>query len=111
MLAFLPLTTILKVGYLKSPPWQTEPWRTLLQQNAPGLTRIPAPVLISQGGADQLVPPSITASFVKEQCRRGGKVEYRVYPGVGHDAGAESASNVVTWIADRFSGKPPPSNC
>jgi len=51
-LAFLPLTQILKIGFLKSPPWQTEPWKTLLQQNTPGQTTTPAPILISQGGAD-----------------------------------------------------------
>ena len=41
----------------------------------------------------------------------GEKVEYRVYPGVSHDAGEQSAPDVVTWIADRFAGKPPPSTC
>jgi acetyl esterase/lipase len=110
-LALLPLTTILKVGYLKSPPWQTEPWKTLLQQNTPGQTRIPAPIFIAQGGADQLVHPPVTAAFVKHLCSLGEKAEYRVYAGVGHDAGAESTPDVVKWIADRFAGKLPPSNC
>ncbi|MBV9282405.1 MAG: alpha/beta fold hydrolase [Chloroflexi bacterium] len=111
MLAFLPLTTILKVGYLRSPPWQSEPWQTLLKQNTPGQARIPAPILISQGGADQLVLPAVTAAYVRRLCRMGEKVEYRVYPGVGHDAGAESAPDVVAWLANRFAGKPPPSTC
>jgi hypothetical protein len=41
----------------------------------------------------------------------GEKVVYRVYPGAGHDAGAESSSDVVKWVADRFAGKSPPSTC
>jgi hypothetical protein len=36
-------------------------------------------------------------------------VVYRVYLGVGHDAGAESSTDVVKWVAGRFAGKPPPS--
>ncbi|MDQ2741467.1 MAG: lipase family protein [Chloroflexota bacterium] len=111
MLAFIPLTQVLKIGYLKSPPWQTEPWKTLLAENTPGKTKIPAPVLISQGGADQLVHPPVTAAFAKHLCAMGEQVEYRVYPGAVHDAGAESGSNVAKWIANRFAGKPPPSTC
>jgi len=110
-LGFLPLTTILKVGYLKRPPWQTEPWKTLLAQNTPGQVKTPAPILISQGGADQLVHPPVTAAFVKQLCRIGEKITYRVYPGVVHDAGAESAADVVTWIAARFAHQPAPSTC
>ncbi|MGI8826658.1 MAG: lipase family protein [Chloroflexota bacterium] len=111
VLGFFPLTQILKIGYLKSLPWKTEPWKTDLEQNTPGKTKIPAPVLISQGDADLLVHPPVTAAFVKHLCAMGEKVEYRVYPGVVHDAGAQSASNVAAWIADRFAGKIPPSNC
>jgi hypothetical protein len=110
-LGFIPLTTILKVGYLKSPSWQTDPWRTLLAQNTPGQVKTPAPILISQGGADLLVHPSITAAFVKGLCRMGEKVTYRVYPGVVHDAGGESAADVVKWIANRFAEQPAPSTC
>ncbi|GAC1334059.1 MAG: lipase family protein [Chloroflexota bacterium] len=110
-LGFLPLTTILKVGYLKSPPWHTEPWKSLLLQNSPGRMSIPAPIFIAQGGADQLVHPPVTAAFVKRLCTVGDRVVYRVYPGVGHDAGAQSAPDVVRWIADRFAGKPPQSTC
>jgi alpha-beta hydrolase superfamily lysophospholipase len=110
-LGFLPLSTLLKIGYLRSPPWHTEPWKTLLQQNTPGASRIPAPVFIAQGGADALVHPPITAAFARHLCGMGEKVEYRVYPGVPHDAGAESAPDIVRWIADRFAGKPPPSTC
>jgi len=110
-LAFLPLTTLLKVAYLKSPPWQTEPWKTLLKQNTLGETRTPAPVFIAQGSADQIVHPPITAAFARHLCGMGEKVDYRVYSGVGHDAGAQSAPDVVKWIADRFAGKPPPTTC
>jgi acetyl esterase/lipase len=111
MLGLLPLTAVLRVRYLKSPPWKAEPWKTLLQQNTPGETRTNAPLFITQGGADALVPPSLTAAFAKHLCAMGETVEYRVYPGVPHDAGAQSAPDVARWIAARFAGRPPPSNC
>jgi len=110
-LAVIPLAQVLKIGYLKGLPWQIEPWKTIVKQNTPGQTKIPAPILISQGGADLLVHPPITAAFVKHLCSVGERVVYRVYPGVPHDAGAASSSDAVRWTADRFAGKPAPSTC
>jgi alpha-beta hydrolase superfamily lysophospholipase len=110
-LSTLPLTQLLKIGFLKSPPWNADPWKTLLKENTPGAMKIPAPVLISQGGADPLVHPSITAAYVKHLCAMAEKVRYHVYPGVVHDAGAESAPDVTQWVADRFAGRPPSSTC
>jgi len=110
-LAVIPLAQLLKIGYLKGLPWQIDPWKTIVKQNTPGQTKIPAPILISQGGADLLVHPPITAAFVKHLCSVGERVVYRVYPGVPHDAGAASSSDAVRWIADRFAGKPASSTC
>ncbi len=111
VLAFIPLTQLLKISYLKSLPWTTEPWKSLLLQNSPGQTKIPAPVLISQGAADLLVHPSVTAAFAQHLCRLGERVYYRVYPGVGHDAGAQSGPDVTKWIANRFAGAAAPTTC
>lgn len=110
-LGLLPLTAILHVGYLKRLPWQTEPWKSILQQNSPGQTRIPAPLFIAQGADDQLVHPPVTAAFVRHLCRMGERVQYRLYRTIGHEVNDDSAPDVVKWIAARFADKPPPSIC
>ncbi|MDQ6806184.1 MAG: lipase family protein [Actinomycetota bacterium] len=102
----------LKLSYLHTLPWDIEPWRGLVKLNTPGATKIPAPVLITQGGADKLVRPSVTDAFAKRLCRQGATVDYRSYPGVDHiRTGPATASDVARWIADRFTGTKPPSTC
>jgi len=102
----------LKLVYLSKLPWETEPWKTVLEANIPGQVRIPAPLFIGQGAADQLVRPDVQAAFVTGLCKAGGTVQYRTYPGVDHlGAGPAAAPDATAWIADRFAGKPPPSTC
>jgi len=106
------LTSLLKLSYLSSPPWDTQPFGDLLSHNTPGADSIGAPVLIAQGEADPLVKPEINAEFAARLCRQGETVDYVAYPGVGHlDAGQATAHDASTWIADRFAGKPPPTTC
>jgi pimeloyl-ACP methyl ester carboxylesterase len=106
------VATLLRLSYLRAPPWETEPWKELLDQNTPGDTRIPAPILIVQGAADELVRPAITAAFVKTLCTSGDMVEYRTYSGVGHLAiGPDAARAVASWIQDRFAGLAARSTC
>jgi len=106
------LTTLLKVRYLTKPPWKTEPWKGLLETNSAGRVKVPAPMIITQGEADTLVRPPITAAFAKRLCAAGQTVLYRTYPGVDHiQAGPKTAPDVARWIADRFAGTPAPSTC
>jgi pimeloyl-ACP methyl ester carboxylesterase len=106
------LATLLKLSYLRAPPWETQPWKGLLDQNTPSDSRIPAPILIVQGAADELVRPGITAAFVKTLCTRGDAVVYRTYPGFGHLAlGPDAAPAVAAWIQDRFAGTPARNTC
>jgi fermentation-respiration switch protein FrsA (DUF1100 family) len=98
--------------FSSSPPWRTEPWRTILAQNTPGAGAIDVPILITQGGADKIVPPRVTERFVKQLCAKGERVDLRLYPSVEHqEAGIVVAPDVASWIADRFAGRPAPSTC
>lgn len=99
MLAVVPEAELLKIRFLEMPPWEVEPWSTILAENTPGGTTIDAPVLIAQGAADPLVVPAVQRAFVDGWCARGQDVEYRIYDGVGHlDAGHASAGDVATWL-------------
>ncbi|MDQ6778240.1 MAG: lipase family protein [Actinomycetota bacterium] len=102
----------LKISYLHTLPWDFDPWRSLLKLNTPGAAKIPAPIFITQGGADMLVRPAVTAAFAKRLCEQRATVDYRAYPGVDHiRAGPDTASDVARWIAERFAGAKAPSTC
>ncbi len=105
-------STALKVSYLRADPWDIEPWKSLINLNTPGHARIPAPVLITQGEADAVIAPSITAAFAKRLCSERETVDYRTYARVTHvGVGADTAAFVAHWIADRFAGKRAPTSC
>jgi pimeloyl-ACP methyl ester carboxylesterase len=112
ILGALPSALGLGLRFITSPPWSTEPWRNILAENDPGATPIAVPVLVTQGGADKIVPARATEKLVGAMCAKGEKVELRLFPSVEHlEAGIIAAPDVAAWIADRFAGRPPPSTC
>jgi len=95
-----------------SPPWRSAPWKAILAQNTPGTQPIGVPILLTQGGADKIVPASVTERLARGLCSRGERVELRLYPSAEHlEAGVLVAPDVAAWIAERFAGRPAPSTC
>jgi pimeloyl-ACP methyl ester carboxylesterase len=112
ILASVPASLALNLTFLHAPPWETEPWKTIVENNTPGGAPTDAPLLIVQGDADPIVAPDVTARLVDRLCAAGETVEYLVLEGIAHlDAGHVAVPDVVRWIADRFAGKPPPTTC
>ncbi|CAN5479531.1 hypothetical protein BH23ACT3_BH23ACT3_03160 [soil metagenome] len=112
MLAVVPEAELLTIQFLETPPWDVEPWSTILSENTPGAPNIDAPVLIAQGAADPLVLPAVQEAFVGAWCGRGQKREYRTYDGVGHlDAGHASAADVATWLQQLLEGNESEPTC
>jgi pimeloyl-ACP methyl ester carboxylesterase len=105
IIASVPGSLALKLTFLHTPPWETEPWRTILEENNPGGTRTNAPILIVQGDADPIVAPEVTARLVDKLCAEGDTVELRPLKDVAHlEAGHVAAPEVVRWIEERFAG-------
>jgi acetyl esterase/lipase len=93
-------------------PAEVEPWHSLLVRNTPGALPATLPVFLAQGTADGLVRPQVTANYMAQLCRAGSRVRMLELPGVSHGfAGAKSADAAVAWMADRFAGRPAPSDC
>ena len=93
-------------------PARTKPWQSLLARNTPGALPRSSPVFLAQGTTDGLVRPQVTASYMQRLCRAGSQVQMLVMPNVSHGfAGRDSASAAVSWMADRFAGRAPPSDC
>lgn len=85
-----------------------------LRQNTPATT-MPAPILIAQGAADDLVLADLQARYVAARCAAGQDVDYRTYAGrdhislvTGHPA---IEADLVAWSRARFAGQPDTPNC
>ncbi|CAN5810933.1 lipase family protein [soil metagenome] len=112
ILASVPGSLILDLTFLSAPPWEAEPWASIVGQNDPSRGRSAAPLLITQGADDPIVDPSVTKAFVAEQCASGSDVELSMLADTAHlDAGAKATPQVLEWIADRFAGRPTTPTC
>jgi pimeloyl-ACP methyl ester carboxylesterase len=73
---------------------------------------VTGPMLVVQGEADESVLPPITAELVDDLCAHRDTIEYRTYPGAGHDEVLHASSaDVAAWMAARMSGEPAPTTC
>lgn len=107
-------TNLLPAGGIFSKDPTSGPLGKRLEANTPKRI-IPAPVLIAQGEADDLVRLDVQARYVMERCSAGQKVEFRTYPARDHVSVVSSdsplAPELIIWTRDRFQGKPAEGNC
>lgn len=87
-------------------------WQTMAeQQSAPQLTP-GQPLMVVESKADQVVLPNTTALYIQQACKAGvdpatlwlDKAAHQQIP-------AQSATQVISWISDRFARKAPSSSC
>jgi pimeloyl-ACP methyl ester carboxylesterase len=83
--------------------WTSKPWVDVARENSADPRRIAAPLLVVQGTDDRVVPPSLTARFVRTACAAGAQIELLRIDGGSHFwAGMDSASFAVGWMAKRL---------
>ncbi|WP_418001699.1 lipase [Mycobacterium sp. PDNC021] len=82
-------------------PAATEALRGYLRKATLPQAPAAAPMLITPGPADGLVPPEQTAAAVERACAMGDVIDY-VQP---------DEADALGWITDRFNGVPAPNNC
>ena len=88
------------------------PWKEKMKTNSFEPTHLSAPLLIAQGGKDDVVMPDLTRKFAVASCRMGDDVKMIFKPDGGHLTIAEETSaGMVDWLAARFDGKPAESDC
>lgn len=101
----------LRQRFLTADPDRVEPWRSLMRRNSPG-SAIRVPVLLAQGTADRTVPVTVTRDYARRLCRRGTAVRWLPLDGGSHILAARSsAAETVAWLAGRFAGERPRSDC
>ncbi|MGA8047622.1 MAG: lipase family protein [Dermatophilaceae bacterium] len=114
-------STLVSVGTimaLDKTIWNGDPNRGALAQRLEENTPsgpIEAPLLIGQGGADQLVVPSAQDAFVEERCADGQQIDYRVYEGRDHvplvEPDSPAIPELVEWTQARLQGEPAENTC
>jgi alpha-beta hydrolase superfamily lysophospholipase len=102
----------LKRRFLLQSPLALPGWRSAIAANSISSFSTTVPAIIFQGGSDTVVDPKVTAQVVRTSCQNGARLKFVYLPGVGHGGSAKaSVAQAVSWINDRFRGKPAPSNC
>ena len=87
-------------------------WVTRLAESSPGKERLPMPVLLHQGLADDIVPAPLTVLLVQDLCRIGTDLEHHYFPGESHDdSTARHMPEILAWTHDRFDGRPTSPTC
>jgi acetyl esterase/lipase len=111
ILASAPAALALQLTFLSQPPWEVEPWKTILAENTPS-GDVAAPLFIAQGLKDIVVAPPVQAKFVQDLCARGISLDYRTYPKAGHlNLHTIAGADITAWIAERFAGAPAINSC
>jgi pimeloyl-ACP methyl ester carboxylesterase len=89
-----------------------EPWAGLAARNSTSPARYTVPIMIAQNPKDDLVNPAVTRAYARRLCAAGQGVRWLDVNGSGHATTAiDSAGATLDWIAERFAGKAPSSDC
>lgn len=89
-----------------------QPWARHSRTNSVSAGAIATPLLIAQNPADVIVDPATTRRFARQACALGKRVRWIDISGKGHETSArDSAPATLSWIADRFAGRPDPNDC
>lgn len=87
-------------------------WQQVLADNRLGRVAPPAPVLLYHATFDELIPVAVARRLAADYCARDATVRYVESPVGDHVSYAGTAAPaVVSWLADRFAGRPATSTC
>jgi pimeloyl-ACP methyl ester carboxylesterase len=98
---------------LRDKPANTMAWAKALIDGSVMPVKPIAPVVIYWGTKDTAVPPIMHELYQKQMCAMGGNIERIQLPGeqTHYSTPGLSAQMYLTWVKDRFAGKPATNNC
>jgi hypothetical protein len=88
-----------------------EPVRRALHTQDLGTRPVSVPQYLFHGLADEFIPLAPSVALKKAYCAQGGTVTYELYPSEHVNTLFQAAPSVLSWLGDRFAGKPAPSTC
>ncbi|MEU7530937.1 lipase family protein [Saccharothrix sp. NPDC042600] len=97
--------------YTTSNPLSRPDWQARLAENRLGAHPPTAPVYLYHGLVDEIIPLAQAQTLRREYCAAGVDVTWGVFLGEHVTTLVSAAGGVVSYLADRFAGKPPRTNC
>jgi secretory lipase len=93
-----------------------EPYRTIMAENKLGAVRPTAPTLVEHSSLDDVLPFAQGQQMARDWCSRGATVQFNdlftFIPLFAHLLQASpAATNAANWLAGRFNGTAPTTNC
>jgi pimeloyl-ACP methyl ester carboxylesterase len=87
-------------------------WQQALAANRAGDRPTSVPIFIYHGGADDLVPPQLSAELLARYCALGVTASRTVYPDTDHISVIAAAyTDIGAYLRARLAGEPAPSSC
>ena len=104
--------TALKQSFFKTNVVDVPAWMAMAQQQTAPTLSADKPLLVVESTSDQVVLPDTTALYIKNACQAGSNLTSLWVGDVGHmQIPNVTAPDVITWLSDRFSGKPTSPSC
>lgn len=98
--------------FFESNPALQPGWSQVVADQTPPPLAADMPVFIAQGTTDEVVLPWPNAMLQEAWCAAGSTISMLWLGGVGHLPVANTAGpSAVSWIADRFAGRPAGRTC
>ncbi|RDI63567.1 secretory lipase [Nocardia pseudobrasiliensis] len=72
---------------------------------------IPRTPIYQWHGTNDVVSPQLVREVVARYCHAGTPIQLDMLPGADHGTGMLNAPRAIDYLADRFAGRPAPSNC
>ncbi|MFE3858764.1 lipase family protein [Streptomyces griseorubiginosus] len=76
-----------------------------------GTYRIAFPVLQYRGALDEVIPTATEDAVRTAYCAAGVRTGWKIYPGDHLLTDNQAVGDVVTWLGDRFAGRPARNDC
>jgi hypothetical protein len=98
--------------FFRADPTSDPTWQRAIREQTPPPAPADLPVFIAQSLADHVVLPNTTAALQTRWCAAGARLTTLWLDGVAHNETAKVVGPAaVTWMAERFAGRPATSNC
>jgi alpha-beta hydrolase superfamily lysophospholipase len=110
--AYRRATAIQRLGpreFTPHTPEAADRLRQLLTDWALPQKPLSAPLYVWYGGKDPYIDSEWIETAIQRACGLGGELTIQFDPEGGHNP--PNALQFISWLADRFAGKPPPNDC
>ena len=101
-----------KQRFFNGNPVSNSRWRAIAQQQTAPVLASSQPLMVVESLTDQVVLPNTTALYIQRACAGGSDLTSLWLTDVGHiQLSSTIAPAVVSWLGDRFAGRPTAPTC